>query len=250
MIDLHTHILPGVDDGADSLQMSTQMAEAASEDGVTHIVATPHYDAIPNWAQIKEKVTTLQEKVASACPDIRILPGAELYLDPYLESLSKEDIPTYGDLGNHCLLEFPLRDIPGYAEQIVFSLQVKGITPILAHPERYAPLVCDPNKLTKWLELGCLVQVNTGSILGMFGKEVQKTAEIFLTHQMAQFVASDAHSIGRRRVNLAETISALEVLELDAQLLTTTNPQQIIDGNQVRVDNYQRYKPRKRFWIF
>ncbi len=252
MIDLHTHILPEMDDGAADLETALAMGRYGEERGVEVIAATPHFFGRLSWDSVKEKVAGLQGHFAQAQIQVQLVAGAELMMDTSLLQLERGEIPTYGDQGRFCLIEFPMHQIPVYAEEVLFDLQTKGITPIIAHPERYSPVVRDPNLTLAWLEKGCLIQVNTGSILGRFGSSVAATAEILLTHDLAQFVASDAHSLRRRPLELPEAHGALvELLGAEkARELVDTNPREMLAGDFVPKRTPRAYVKRRRFFLF
>lgn len=251
MIDLHTHILPSIDDGATDLDMALAMGRCAAAGGITTIAATPHFYEIPQWSLVKQKVKELQKEFIKAQIAVEIVPGAELLMDMALVDMAAGEIPTYGDAGKYCLIEFPLQQIPLYAEQVLFGLQTKGITPIIAHPERYGAVVEDPNLALGWLKTGCLIQMNTGSILGRFGSSIKETAKIMLTSNMVQMVASDGHGSERRRLNLPEAFGALvEIVgRATAKDLVETNPRSILDGDfQLKVQPVE-YRKKRRFFF-
>lgn len=251
MIDLHTHILPGVDDGATDLEMALAMGRFAADGGITTIAVTPHFYEIPKWSLVQEKVAELRRAFEEAQIAVELVPGAELLLDMDLLDMSVQDIPTYGDQGRFCLVEFPLQQMPIYAEQVLFGLQAKGLTPIIAHPERYGAVMENPNLVLDWLRQGCLIQMNTGSILGRFGPVVQETAMIMLRSHMVQVVASDAHGSVRRRLNLPETFSTLvEIVgESTALDLVQTNPQGILRGDfRLKTEPIEYRKKRRSFF--
>lgn len=251
MIDLHTHILPGVDDGAADLEMALAMGRLASEEGIVKIAATPHFHQISEWSLIKKQVEALRGEFSQAQIAVELVPGAELLLDLNLLDMQAQDIPTYGDQGKFCLIEFPLQQMPIYADEVLFGLQAKGITPIIAHPERYGAVVENPNLALEWLRQGCLIQMNTGSILGRFGTKIKGTAQIMLTSQMVQVVASDGHGSERRRLNLAETFSTLvEIVGQSTALdLVKANPQGILRGD-FRMKAEPREYRKKRWFSF
>lgn len=252
MIDLHTHILPAVDDGASDLAEALAMARSGVEEGLTVIAATPHFYEIRDWSRVKEKVKELQAELNKNQIALELVAGAELMLDIDILAMKASDIPTYGDQGKFCLLELPLRQIPIYTEQVLFDLQTKGITPIIAHPERYAAVVENPNVVLDWIKTGSLIQMNTGSILGRFGSQIQETAQIMLTHQMIHFVASDAHGAERRRLNLPDAFPALAqvVGSHMATDLVTNNPRAILQGDFRPQAKPLEYKKKKRFFFF
>jgi len=251
MIDLHTHILPGVDDGAADLDMALAMGRSAWEAGITAIAVTPHFYEIPSWSRVKQKVKELQTEFARAQIGVELVPGAELLMDLDLLEMKKEEIPTYGDAGRYCLVELPALQIPLYAEQVLFAVQTKNITPIIAHPERYAAVVSDPNLVFTWIEQGCLVQMNSGSILGRFGPAIQHTAKILLRQGMVQVVASDGHGSDRRRLNLGEAFDALAALlgPIKARDLVETNPRRILDGDFELKEEPLEYRRKRRFFF-
>jgi protein-tyrosine phosphatase len=251
MIDLHTHILPGVDDGATDLGMSLAMGQFAAEAGITALVATPHFYEIPDWSLIKKKVEDLQREFTNRQITVEIVPGAELLMDTGILSMGAGEIPTYADKGKFCLIEFPMHQIPLYAEEVLFGLQSKGITPIIAHPERYGAVVENPNLVLLWLRQGCLIQMNSGSVLGRFGAKIKETAEIMLTANMVQMVASDGHGSERRRLNLPQAYLALREIvgKTTAQDLVETNPGAILSGDfQLKVEPTE-YRKKRRFFF-
>lgn len=252
MIDLHAHILPAVDDGPADLEESLAMGRAAVEQGLTAVAATPHFFGRPSWSEIKERVAELKGHFAQAGLAVDLVAGAELMLDTNLLGLEAEEIPTYGDQGRFCLIEFPMHQHPVYTAEVLFDLQTKGITPIIAHPERYSVVRQDPNVILEWLEQGCLIQLNAGSILGRFGSQVADTAEILLTHDMVQFVASDAHHVQRRGLNLPEAYPVLVKLlsEDDANELVEVNPQAVLAGDFTLQRQPRPYQRRRFFFPF
>lgn len=251
MIDLHTHILPGVDDGAKNLEMALAMAGNAAASGVTIIAATPHFYELPQWSLVKEKVEELRSEFNKARIGVELVAGAELMMDPGIMDMAARDIPTYADKGKYCLVEFPLQQVPMYAEEVLFDLQTKGIIPIIAHPERYDAVVENPNLALGWLKQGCLIQMNSGSILGRFGSTIQETAKIMLNCNMVQLVASDGHGSERRRLNLPEAYSALvEIVgQARAQALVEDNPRSILAGDFQIKDEPTEYRRKRRFFF-
>ncbi|HHT74311.1 MAG TPA: hypothetical protein GX008_11435 [Firmicutes bacterium] len=252
MIDLHTHILPGVDDGAEDLVEALQMAEEAVKGGVTVVAATPHFFQLPDWGKIQALAADLQTELDRAGIGLKVVPGGELFMDIEIIDMAVGQIPTYGANGRYCLVEFPLQQVPLYVEQVFFSLQTKGITPIIAHPERYLAVVNDPNLVLHWIELGCAVQMNSGSILGRFGQKILETARILLEHNMVHVLATDGHGIQRRGMNLPKAFAAVEKLigAERALQLVKGNPELIIKGEPISFAEARRYKKKKRFWIF
>jgi len=252
MIDLHTHILPGVDDGAEDLAMAIEMAEAAVRGGITVVAATPHFFQLPDWGKIKALTAELQRELDRAEIGLKVVPGGELFMDIEILDMAHSQIPTYAANGRYCLVEFPMQQVPMYVEQVLFSLQTKGITPIIAHPERYLAVVNDPNLVLHWIELGCAVQMNSGSILGRFGQRIVETAKIMLEHNMVHVLASDGHGVHRRGMNLPKAYAVVEkLIGTDRALeLVHGNPELIVRGEPISLEGAQRYQKRRRFWLF
>lgn len=251
MIDLHTHILPGVDDGAKDMEQALDMARQAAAHGVKTVAATPHFLNV-TWSEIKEKTAYFQQVVRENGIALDVVVGAEIYVDPELIDLPADEIPTYNDAGRYCLIEFPMLELPPYIDQVLFSLQVKGITPIIAHPERYQAVIRNPNLAAGWIEAGCLIQMNANSILGLFGEKVKQTSKIMLQHNMVHVLASDAHSTGRRGFYLDRCVEAAQrlVAPADIEKLVSTNPALVIAGEPVEIPEVRIYRPRKRLWFF
>lgn len=252
MIDLHTHILPGVDDGAEDLAEALEMARTALSNGINVLAATPHFFQIPDWEKIQNLTADLQKELDRAGIEVTLVPGSELFIDIEILDMPQRLIPTYAANGKYCLIELPLQQVPMYFEQVVFSLQTKGITPIIAHPERYLAVVRDPNLILQWIDIGCIIQMNSGSILGRFGQKIQETARILLEHNMVHVLASDGHAVSRRGMNLHKAYNEVEKLigTEKAVQLVQGNPELIIQGKQLPLVDAQPYQKKERLWFF
>lgn len=257
VIDLHSHILPGFDDGAQDDAQSLAMAQMAVADGVGCVVATPHsVDGI--WVQLPSAVREAATWLQSACQeqglDLEVVAGLEAYIAPDLPSrLTQEPGCTLGDT-RYLLLEFPLRQYPRYVEQTIFELQVAGFVPIIAHPERYTEVVKNPSLLYTLVERGVLAQITAASLIGTFGREIQETAQLFLTHDLAHVIASDAHSTAHRSPVLSEAVAvAVELIGQERALaMVTETPARILADEYVDVSPPTFPQPQKRrrwrFW--
>ncbi len=239
MIDIHTHILPGLDDGAASLEESLQMAGIAVAGGISAVVATPHvisglYD---NTRQrIKEAVDLLNRYLVEEDIPLPVLPGAEYRLEPALPRLLDEGrLVTINDTGRYLLIELPSDLVPDYTEQLLYEIQLRGVTPILAHPERNPGLSRDPGRLSRLAQRGVLAQVTAGSIQGRFGQIARRTALKMLDTGVAQVVASDAHSTRRRSPALTAAAREVEARwgAAFARTVLSTHPHRIITGEPV-----------------
>ena len=253
MIDIHSHILWGMDDGAESLEISMSMASTASKEGIKTIIATPHCmeyeDPILFSQKVRDKCLLLQENLDKKEIPIDIIPGTEVYIDPFMPDKEGFDNLVLGGT-QYILVELPMNGIPLYVDDFIFHLRLKGLTPVLAHPERNARIMEDPNILAKLIELGSLAQINTGSITGFFGSRVQKSARNILTHNMGHVLGTDAHSDDKRGPYIREAVKTLKnwLGKERAEEIAKTNPKSIIENDDLTVDNPLEYKKRK--WIF
>lgn len=214
MLDLHCHILPGVDDGAEDLAASLAMAEKAISQGITHILCTPHHNN-GKYVNPKEfviqQVTKLQAELNRRNLPLTLFEGQEVRITGALIDEIKQGRILFADVGStYLLIEFPTMDVPAYTEQLFFDLRARGQVPIIVHPERNAKFREDPNRLIPFLEMGCLAQLTAPSYVGIFGKSIQKTAKQMVEHRLVQMVASDAHGVHKRNFYLKEAFEAIE----------------------------------------
>lgn len=239
MIDIHTHILPAIDDGARDLEESLAMARLAVERGLTKVVATPHvarFGYFPAADEIREKVAEMNLALAKENIPLEILTGAEYLLEPDLaERAEKNQVVTINDRGRHILVELPETMVPHYTEEVLYALQLTGLTPVLAHPERNRALMEKPDFLQELVRRGVLLQVTTGSVTGIFGGEVQKNSFRLIQRGMVHFIASDAHSTGRRSPGTMQAASEIRKRwgEETAARLLYQNPQTLIEGREI-----------------
>jgi protein-tyrosine phosphatase len=250
MIDIHCHILPEIDDGAESIETSLKMLKIAEDDGTKTIIATPHYYTgmyEVAYNDIINHVKFLNEKAKKNNINIEILPGQEVFLNKYTINLYKQGV--IGTLNNtkYMLVELPFDEIPKNALDILYELKILGITPILAHPERYLYIVKKHSIANQFIEEGCLFQLNSGSINGLFGKDVQKTAETILRHRMYHFVSSDAHTINKRCPGLKKSFDT--ILQIDKELVKMLeNNVEMCIMNDCINQKYEKISDRKSFF--
>ena len=203
MVDLHCHILPGRDDGAEDLDEALEMSRRAVADGITDLVATPHaQDGLHENRRIDvlSAVERLQGELDRERIPLHLHPGMEVHLHvELLDNLGAGHLLTLCDGHKHLLLELPALSIPSCTEAILYELQVLGVTPIIAHPERNLALQEHPERLAEWVADGSVAQLTGGSLLGKFGRAAQRTAEEMVLHDWVHLIASDGHSAARRR---------------------------------------------------
>lgn len=241
MIDLHAHILPGVDDGAKNWDQTLQMARLAVEDGITVMVATPHLYKGRSASSIQlntreiilQHVARLIERLSEEKIPLEILAGCDFPLS--FESLKFLDdglALTINDANRYLLLELPDTSLPPATEEICFYLQSKGITPIITHPERHMVIQEMPYKLKRLIDLGCLVQMTGNSLTGGFGRGVKKISRQFVKLGYVHLLATDTHDPNRRPPVLSQAVAELSRLigEKRAQAMVNDIPQKIIAG--------------------
>ena len=208
MIDFHSHLIYGVDDGSKSLNMSLEMLKIAEREGVEYICATPHFISEEfeiGRGEYNEKLDRLILASKEAKFNIRILSGLEIYMHPNLPKLFKEkEIWGIND-SEYLLIELPMGQFPMYTEDIFYELMLLGVKPILAHPERNLKIMKNHDLIINLINQGVLMQINAGSLLGDYGKEVKKTAHEFLKRNMIHILGSDGHNITSRKTKLKES---------------------------------------------
>ena len=232
MIDLHTHILPGLDDGSRDLAQSVALASELVRQGVTIAACTPHVSGEypTQTTQILQALTDTRAALASAGVDLALVGGAEVALDR-LDGLSDEQIIelTIDATGRYLLVETPYSAWPLDIDLHLQRLAKLGITAILAHPERSAGVQPDSTALERAVDCGALVQLNAGSLTGSFGRSAKTTAMRLMANGTAHLIASDSHNVDRRPPHLVEAVQAIGDKRL-AQWLTVDVPSAITRG--------------------
>lgn len=243
MIDIHTHILPGLDDGAQDMESSLLMAEIAAESGVTAIVATPHSNLTGYYANywddgLRGAVADLQDALRASGVGISLFPGMEIFGTPDVPELLEagELIPLAGS--RYPLIEFPFQDYARQATQVLSEVIAMGFRPVVAHPERYRYTQEFPPLLNQWVDMGCLLQVNKGSLMGRFGRGAELLSLSLLDRGFASFVASDAHSPAVRTTWLMDVKNFLseEYSEDLAQRLLEDNPRRLLENAEIPME--------------
>lgn len=241
MIDIHAHILPGLDDGAKTWEQSLQMAQMAVEDGIKMMVATPHLfkSRIIDMKQVNPKeiilqhVDELRQKLLEEKIPLEIVPGCDFPLGfESLQLLDDGRALTINDANRYLLLELPDTSLPPATEEICFHLQSKGITPIITHPERHMIFQEMPYKLKRLIDLGCLAQMTGNSLTGWFGRRVKKISRQLVKLGYIHVFATDAHDLKRRPPLLKQALTELSRLvgENRALAMVSDIPAKIIHG--------------------
>ena len=213
MIDVHLHILPGVDDGPATLDDALSLARSLVQEGVQMAVATPHYnDEYPQLParEIRERVGDLQRELDRHAIPLRLLAGHEALIQPGLVADVQSGRLATLNGSRYLLLELWNSSWMPETERVIFDLRVLGIVPVLAHPERYLAIQQDSNRLKALIEQGVLAQLTAGSLVGMQGKTARKCAETLLKRGLIHCIASDAHGPGRRPPAIRQGMQAAE----------------------------------------
>lgn len=251
MIDIHSHILPGVDDGAQTIEESIQMAEAAVKDGITHIVATPHHNngAYNNYKNnIKIQVAELNRKFKEKGIDLQVLPGQETRVfGEMIEGLSANEILPINDDTNYVFVEFPSSSVPRYASQLFFDMQVAGYQPVIVHPERNKAIIENPDLLYSFVKRGAFAQLTAASVCGKFGKKIKKYSEQLIEANLAHLIASDAHNTTSRGFCMSEAYSEVRKnYGLDMVYMLSENAEDVIAGRVLQAEPPHHVKKKKK----
>jgi protein-tyrosine phosphatase len=263
VIDIHCHILPGLDDGPDSLEVSVAMAEMAIADGISHVIGTPHAhsDHVFDPVKIKERRDELQRLFEGR---LILATGCDFHLSyENLEAIRFDPNRYTLNQKNYLLVEFADFSIPPSLDQALHNLQLAGLVPIVTHPERNPLIRAQPERLFKWLGQGCYVQVTAQSLLGKFGRSAQESSQRWLADGAVHFIASDAHNVTSRPLRLKEAFDwvAKTYGEDVARALLVDNPRAAFEGQplpfvpETSEDSSKKSDSRgpggkKRFWFF
>lgn len=252
MIDIHSHILPGVDDGAQTEEDSLAMAREAVSQGITAIIATPHnkngkYDN--DRHSILKNVAILNELFAGEDIPLTVVPGQETRINgEMIDDINNGNLLSLNDT-KYLFVEFPSAHVPRYSSQMLFDIQVAGYTPIIVHPERNQELIEHPNRLLEFVKKGALTQVTAASVAGKFGKNIQKFSEQLIEANLTHFIASDAHNTTTRGFCMDQAFKEIkDKFGSDYFYMFLENSQLLLDNMNVnRIEPSQVNKKKKKF---
>ncbi len=265
MIDIHHHLLHGLDDGSISLETSIAMAEMAIQDGITHIVCTPHashsWEFRPevNAAKLAELKSALAERPSSAHGVLTLGLTLGLGCDFHLSHENIEDAiahPTKYTINGHgyLLVELPDFGFSANMSEVFYDLRIAGMTPILTHPERNPTLIASPHRIGDWLREGMLIQITANSLTGRFGKASERFALKLLADKWVHFIATDAHNTQSRppRMREAYDLIAKKYGAETAERLCVSNPLAVYEGRplgqQPEPNGVYEDEDRKSWW--
>ncbi len=237
-VDIHCHLLPGIDDGAKSWEESLEMAQIAVADGISTIIATPHQ--LGNFlhnegASIRERTRELQLALEKNQIPLRILAGADVRIDTQMiGGLRSGKVVTLADQRRHVLLELP-HELYFPLEPVLQGLHAAGMTGVLSHPERNQGLLKHRQLLAPLVDKGCLMQVTAGSLLGTFGPASQEFSEWMLAEGLVHFVATDAHGCKSRRPLIRRAFERVMELAGDeaAHRVCCDHPTAVVEGKSI-----------------
>ncbi|HZK01659.1 MAG TPA: CpsB/CapC family capsule biosynthesis tyrosine phosphatase [Anaerovoracaceae bacterium] len=251
MVDLHSHILPTIDDGSENMEETLEMGKIAEAEGFSKVIATPHYiegESAPNREQYLNIIKEVNRHFVENAINIEILPGLEVYITPDIPSkLKKGEILTLNNTP-YILIELPMFNIPIYTEDILYEIRLLGYKPVIAHPERYGKVMDDPNYLRGLIEQGNYVQINSLSVIGILGEGAKETVEILLKHRMVHFIGTDAHSSGVRSPRIKEALEQMRRWvgsEYVEEIIN--NGRALIRGEEIYISQPLTYEPKKGF---
>jgi protein-tyrosine phosphatase len=255
LIDIHSHILPGVDDGAQSLEEAIQMAEAAVKDGIKVLCATPHHrnGRFENEKkEIEEEVQRLNGELEKRDIPLYIVPGQEIRLyRELLDDIDRNLLLPISNIVNYYLVEFPSNRVPDYAAHLCYELKLRGYTPIIVHPERNSELIDKPELLYELVKEGALTQVTANSVIGKFGKNIMNFSHDIIKANMAHFIASDAHNISSRGFHLTEAYELIhKKFGSSMRYYLQENAELVIQGQTVLAEEPLFIKKKKFLGIF
>jgi len=242
MVDIHAHIIPGVDDGSSDIEDSINILKNAEKAGYTAIVATPHYiegSYIANNNDKRKLIDVIKKEAKIQNISIEIFFGNEVFITENIENLLSGGKISSINNSRYILVELPRTGGSYGLQSCIFKIFYLGYIPIIAHPERYSFVQKNPNKLIDYIEQGVLFQLNSGSILGCYGKTAKKTAKILLKHDMIHFIATDTHSSKSFSYDQTAEVYKL-VLKLigkeNTDILMTQNPMNAINNEKIIIN--------------
>lgn len=251
MVDLHSHIIWNIDDGSKSKEMTLNMLKIAEKNGTKKIIATPHfYRGVweASYAQVEERIQEVKAFAKENNINIEIYNGQEVYYTENILSHYNEGLISTINNSKYMLIELPMKEFN--IEEVVdniYELQLKGIVPIMAHPERYIPFIKNPTLINKFIKEGFLFQLNGGSLSGAFGKDVKKTAEIFVENKIYSFIGSDGHRDEKRDTNLSLGISAIEKINSEYVNIFNENGLAVIENREINFSGNKVKEKKKKF---
>ena len=240
-IDIHSHILYGIDDGSKTLEESIEIIKQHIEMGFTDIVVTPHYIKNSKYKTNNEEKGRILKELKNKTKDLNInlYLGNEVFINENLEQLLKEKEISSINNSKYLLIELPMAEMPKNVNNIIYELKIKGIIPIIAHPERYSFVQKDPSIVKSWIEDGAILQSNYGSIVGVYGNNAKKAIKKLLKANVISILATDIHfpnnkiyqNMDKSKKRIAKIIGEEKLKDL-----MINNPKKIIENKEVSIN--------------
>lgn len=242
MIDFHTHIVYGVDDGSETLENSLNILRYAENAGFHSVVLTPHYMKEHYEYQadeIQDRINILRKKCQEENIDVNLYQANEIYITNSMVDLLNNDIASTINCSRYVLFELPMNEEPMNLLEVIYKLVENNKIPIIAHPERYSFVQENPNKLLELIEMGVLFQANYGSIIGQYGKDVQKTVKLLIKNNFISFLGTDVHKSGTIYTKMDEVYEELEKIISEDMIedLVENNAYLVLDDKEVEMPN-------------
>ena len=249
MIDIHSHILPSIDDGSRSVDETFNLLKEAHEAGFTTIVSTSHYFLGHYEAEEKVRksyIDAITQKLPEVIPDLQICVGSEIYVTNEMVSLIEEHKASTINSTKYVLFELPFEHQVPNLKDIIYNLMGHNYIPIIAHPERYKYVQKDPNLLLDLIDMGVLFQSNFASIIDWYGKEPKKAMKQLLENNFIHFLASDVHRQETIYPQIPVILDKLKeiISEEKIEELTTTNPSLMLRGEKMHIQKPMKIKKR------
>lgn len=249
MIDIHSHLLPQIDDGSNSWEESLAMARQAVSDGTTELAVTHHILSNKEFereAEILRKFVEIKKRLAAEKIPLKLHLGSEIFYEHELDLSAR--IATYNNNGRYFLVEFPMQGIPRGAAEKFFALIVDGKLPILAHPERNVGFLKNPSRAFDFVQRGIFLQMNAGSLTGKYGTRVKTLATTLMDSRLIHFVGSDGHNTGRRSMHMGETYRLVRETwgEQSARQIFFENPRKMLAGEELDVSEPLPVQPVRK----
>ena len=254
MIDVHCHILPGVDDGPKTLEDSLEMIKIAYEDNITDIIATPHINhpfQFPGEENSNNQFQLLKEKAKQLYPDVTLHLGSEIYITPSFLIDIKENLTALSDSA-YILIEFARETLGTAILDAVHELKLKGYRPVVAHIEMYSDVVARTDIVKEIRKSGGYIQITASSLLGKHGKEISGFIKTLLADKDIDFIASDGHSVATRRPVLSHAYDYIvdKYSKEEADRLFVTNPKHILDNKELTIHVIEKERKKKSKLLF
>lgn len=237
MIDIHTHLIPSVDDGSKDVQTTFKALEEAEKVGFTDIILTSHYitdyyetkkDELVFWKENLQKVLGSKDK------RIKLHSGMEIYISEKIDELMKQEKLLTLAGSKYILMELPMNTTINYLDYVIYFLETIGLKLIMAHPERYRYVQEKPELVEEYIKKGCLMQCNYGSILGNYGNQAKNTMKHLLKKNLVHFIATDCHKSGSIYLEVPKAIKKIEKIVGHEKMrqITTTNQKKILNNEE------------------